>query len=118
MWLKLKWARFFTLAGWDWTLAPRPGFDFSVTLPCNHSECSGSHILLVRVKERNRKELVTMHGNRFSVDQTWASPHVALFGDGPDNTCWVMSHGAGGGQFSVSEWLPEAFQLWSRASHH
>ena len=112
MWLKLRWARFFTLADWQWKLSPRPDFDFVVTFPCRHSECGGSHTLLVRVVERAHDVLARSHSERFSADQMYTEPHPALFGDGPENTYWQMPHGAGGGVESVEQWFPNAHQTW------
>lgn len=117
MWLKLQWARFFTLAGWEWNLSPRQGLDFRVTFPCGHSECNGSHTLFVRVIERSLEALVKSHGTKFSTERIWTEPHPALFGDGLANTYWVMSHGAGGGSESVRQWIPEAAKFWQRAAH-
>jgi hypothetical protein len=115
MWLKLQWARFFTLAGWDWKLSPRPGFDFQVTFPCGHSECYGSHTLIVRVCDKHYDVLKMKHAETFAY--AYFEPNPALFGDGPDNTFWEMSHGAGGGEETVHNWTGEdANQLWKRAA--
>ena len=116
MWLKLRWARFFTLAGWNWKLSPRPGFDFQVTFPCNHSECRGSHTLVVRVCDKHYYALSEKHQQTF--DFPYQEPHAALFGDGPANTYWEMSHGAGGGCETAERWTQhDAKQLWERAAH-
>lgn len=133
MWLKLRWARFFTLAGWNWKLSPRPGFDFQVTFPCDHSDCDGSHTLLVRVCDKHREALGRKHEETFS--NPYETPHPALFGDGPNNTYWEMVHGAGGGVESVSDWMVKdspweqgqagfrfkrdryVNSLWERAAH-
>jgi hypothetical protein len=118
MWLKLRWARFFTLAGWNWKLSPRPGFDFQVTFPCNHSECHGSHTLIVRVVDKCYEALAHKHSETFA----WAynEPNPALFGDGPENTYWEMCHGAGGGSEQVDEWMTspraDVNRLWERAA--
>lgn len=118
MLLKLRWARFFTLAGWDWKLSQRPGFDFQVTFPCNHSECHGSHSLLVRVCEKNHDALVTKHEELWDAGFMYTAPHPALFGDGPDNTHWQMPHGAGGGYETAVNWTKtSANELWERAAH-
>jgi len=117
MWLKLQWARFFTLAGWDWKLSSRPGFDFQVTFPCGHSECQGSHTLIVRVVDKCYEALERKHRETFS-DASWDIPSPALFGNGPDNTFWEMSHGAGGGIETAHNWTQEdANKLWKRAAH-
>ncbi len=118
MYLKLKWARFFTLAGWDWKLAPRhSSFDFRVTFPCVHSECDGSHSLLVRICEKTLEALAAKQMDLWDIDFIYSVPSPALFGDGPENTFWQMSHGAGGGVESVGTWVPDARELWERAAH-
>jgi hypothetical protein len=116
MWLKLRWARFFTLAGWKWKLSPRPGFDFQVTFPCVHSECHGSHTLIVRVCDKTYHALAEKHQQTFSY--AYDDPHPALFGDGPANTYWEMAHGAGGGCETAENWTrTDAKNLWERAAH-
>jgi hypothetical protein len=114
MYLKLRWARFFTLAGWDWKLSPKPDFDFQVTFSCGHSEC-GSHELLVRISEKTHEALIATHKQLWDVHYMYSSPHPALFGDGPDNTHWQMAHGAGGGYASLGAW--GFADLWERAAH-
>jgi len=117
MYLKLKWARFFTLAGWRWNLAASySGFDFHVVRPCKHSECNGSHELKIRIMERRLDLLQKRHGELYSGEDMYASPHPALFGDGPKNTVWQMSHGAGGGLYRLDEWQNNAEELWERAA--
>ena len=117
MWLRLRWARLFTLAGWNWTLASQhTGFDFFVTIPCGNSECHGSHKIAVRVCERNLEALIAKHQDLYDAQRMYESPHPALFGDGPRNTHWQMAHGAGGGTESVSQWLGNADELWERAA--
>lgn len=117
MWLKLRWARFFTLAGLEWKLANRPGFDFILTIPCSHSECSGSHILRVRVSEKTHDALARKHGELYDAGEMYTEPHPALFGDGPKNTHWQMPHGAGGGTESLDQWVRNSQELWERAVH-
>ena len=116
MLLKLQWARFFTLAGWEWKLSAKPRFDFEVSFPCSHSECSGSHSVLVRVVELGHQALEKAHSAEFSPDDIWASPHPALFGNGPANTFWVMPHGAGGGVESADRWAENATQVWMQSA--
>jgi hypothetical protein len=118
MLLKLRWARFFTLARWDWKLSTRPEFDFEVTFPCGHSECSGTHSVLVRVVELSYNALEKAHGAEFSPDETWTSPHPALFGNGPVNTFWVMPHGAGGGAERATEWADNPNRIWEQTAHN
>jgi hypothetical protein len=114
--LQLRWARFFTLAGWKWKLAsPYSGFDFHVTIPCEHSECNGSHELSVRIQEKTLEVLNTQHDELFSVDEMYAEPHPALFGNGPKNTVWQMVHGAGGGVFRLDGWSSDFEILWEKS---
>jgi len=118
MYLKLRWARFFTLAGWNWKLSSKPGFDFEVTFPCCHSECRGHHSLLIRVSEKTHEALTRKHGELFDAHFMYSSPHPALFGDGPRNTHWQMSHGAGGGCETAQNWTQQdANYLWERAAY-
>jgi hypothetical protein len=117
MYLKLRWARFFTLAGWNWTLAPQQTMaDFLVTIPCSHSECNGSHVIAVRVCEKSGEALERKHHDMYATNRAYTQPHPALFGDGPENTYWEMSHGAGGGTEKVGGWIPNAGKLWERAA--
>src|SRR5262249_51351391 len=50
--LHSRWARFMTLAGWQWQYQPGTWFDWSpdfrASFSCGHSEC-GRHTLLVTV---------------------------------------------------------------------
>ena len=134
MWLKLRWARFFTLAGWDWKISARPGFDFEVTFPCEHGDCHGSHTLIVRVSDKCYDALRNKHAETFA--HPYEEPNPALFGDGPENTFWEMAHGAGGGCEQVADWMVkdspweevpgtkmkvkgcrEVNTLWERAAH-
>ena len=114
--LKLRWARFFTTVGWDWRLSSQPGFDFKVTIPCTHSECGGSHVLLVQVAEQERDALAASYHKRFTSDEVWSEPHPALFGDGPQNTHWEMPHGAGGGTVDVTHWVHGADRIWRESA--
>jgi len=122
MWLKLKWARFFTLAGWQWSLSSRPDFDFKVHVPCWKEDCADArnthhHVLLVRVVNQHRAALEETHGKRFHTDQMYQEPHPALFGDGPDSTVWQMAHGDGGGIYDLVSFTSNGGRLWERANH-
>ena len=116
MHLKLLWARFFTLAGWNWKLSTIPGFDFQVHFRCYHSECKDGHTLRVRVCDKPRYVLQEQYQ---SFSYPYEEPNPALFGDGPANTYWEMVHGHGGGEGRVKScWTPQdADWLWERASH-
>ena len=116
MHLKLRWARFFTLVGWHWTLAAKhAGYDFNLTIPCGKSDCNGSHQLDVRISKNSYGELIAEHDRLFAVEDMYRSPHPALFGHGPDQTHWQMVHGDGGGYYHITTWLGNADELWERA---
>jgi hypothetical protein len=116
--LLLRWARFFTLAGWNWRIASVPFFHFLVTFPCGHSEC-GSHELLIRVIPHWSYALLQKeHDARFTVEEMYGALVPALFGSSLEDTYWQMGHGDGGGCYSVSTFgglgLPE---LWKQAEN-
>lgn len=115
-WLNLRWARFFTLAGWKWKLSTRPGFDFEVSFPCHHSECPDGHTLLVRVCNM---PLYYLREKYRAFEYPYHAPNPALFGDGPANTYWEMVHGHGGGEGQVENcWTQQDVNwLWERAAH-
>lgn len=115
-WLKLRWARFFTLAGRKWRLSSRPGFDFEVSFPCYHIECTGVHTLLVRVSKMPPYDLQEKYR---AFQHPYEAPNPALFGDGPANTYWEMVHGHGGGEGRVENcWTRQDVNwLWEQAAH-
>jgi hypothetical protein len=125
--LEARWAAFFNLAGWQWHVNPAPvgnwAADFRVTFPCDHSECGGSHTLLVAVLPISSTEDFATHpclklsgsdireaykGWGVSVDAG------AAFGTSPKATTWQMSHGSGGGIFEVDFWVNDADALWTK----
>jgi hypothetical protein len=115
MYLKLRWARFFTLAGWHWTLASKhSGFDFLLTLP--GVDEGQEHLLLVRICEKNHEALIAKHNDLWDINFMYSNPHPALFGDGPQNTHWQMAWGGGGGYYSLDSY-PGMNDLWERTSH-
>lgn len=124
--LLARWACFFDLAGWRWARGPvaieewKP--DFRVTFECGHSECSGSHTILVSILAVDRIDSVQGHpalAHRYFVKDSKGA-HLAdagaVFGSNPSATQWEMSHGAGGGIESVLGWVREANSLWAKAS--
>jgi hypothetical protein len=115
VYLKLRWARFFILAGWHWTLSTTPGFDFLVTLP--GLDDGEVHKLLVRISEKTHEALVCKHNDLFDPHFMYRNPHPALFGDGPENTHWQMTWGSGGGDYTVASRVGNARELWERAAH-
>ncbi len=119
------WAAFFDLAGWQWWYNPvsvgnwKP--NFKVKFPCKHSECNGSHTLMVAIipekdisSWRHHPSLsysygVTDNNNKYIADSG------ALFGIGPFSTKWEMAHGSGGGIEDVTNWVNDANKLWKNA---
>lgn len=140
--LEAQWAAFFDLAKWEWWVNPVPVGDwvpdFRVTFQCNHSECSGSHTLLVAVLPlaqidenfKNHPSLQHMYG--FGINDydahtgTYSGAYKdfgvsidagAMFGASPKATTWQMSHGSGGGIENVCDWVDHPESLWSQAAH-
>jgi hypothetical protein len=126
--LHARWAAFFDLAGWIWHTNPAPvgdwSPDFRVTFPCSHSECGGSHTLLVSVLPVST---IDGFGRHPCLDYSYGIPREgssagwigadsgAAFGESPKVTRWEMSHGAGGGMEDVFSWVSNADQLWKQA---
>ena len=115
--LKLRWARFFTLAGWNWKLSRVPGFDFLVEWPGVDRDDNTTHFLHVRICERNHDSLIKKHDSLWDIDYMYSNPHPALFGEGPENTHWQMAWGAGGGYYSVAQYGGHMEKLWERSAH-
>jgi hypothetical protein len=122
--LEARWAAFFDLIGWQHEYEPidLPGWspDFRVVFPCGHSECSGSHSLLVEVKPFF--ELKQFKGHpcmNYAYGAGIPADASAAFGANPEVTQWEMGHGAGGGVFDLLFWidgLPYS-RLWSQAGN-
>ncbi len=116
--LKLRWARFFTIAGWDWSLSRNPRFDFLVKWPGVDSDDNCEHFLHVRVCDESREELASRRAGIWDATQTYTSPHPALFGDGPENTFFSLIWGMGGGEYSLPSFgKPGMREIWERAAH-
>ncbi|WP_413791120.1 MULTISPECIES: hypothetical protein [unclassified Pseudomonas] len=120
--LLARWAAFFDLAGWQWNTSVSPVFnwkpDFMVTFPCGHSECGGSHTLLVSVLPVDTIDSLRAHPAirqpycvRDESDQILADGG-ALFGNGPNATHWEITHGAGGGYEDVYFRVNDAARFW------
>ena len=130
--LEAQWAAFFDLAKWDWRVNPAPvgdwAPDFRVTFPCNHSECSGSHTLLVAILPLAHQEdlkghpsLLHIYGIHQAYNEEYRLHGVsidagAIFGASPRASTWVMSHGSGGGVESVVDWVNHPDSLWTQAA--
>jgi hypothetical protein len=134
--LEARWAAFFDLAGWSWEYEPidLEGWtpDFRVTFQCGHSQCDGSHTLLVEVKPYftlsdfnghpcmeypygfRRVRMIQMNVIYTSTDCIPADASAA-FGANPDVTHWEMIHGSGGGVEDISCRVDNYDDLWKRA---
>jgi hypothetical protein len=126
--LEARWAAFFDLIEWQHEYEPidLPGWspDFRVVFPCGHSECTGSHSLLVEIKPYFDVKQFKGHscldfaygmsdsGNKIPADAS------AGFGNNPEVSYWAMSHGAGGGEDCLLNWMPSGYSYcWSEAGN-
>lgn len=125
--LHARWAAFFDLAKWTWHTNPAPVGDwcpdFRVSFPCNHSECSGSHTLLVSVLPVSSTDDFGRHpclNYSYGIPREGSSAdHIgvdggAAFGESPKVTQWEMAHGAGGGMENIYNWVWNADQIWTQ----
>jgi hypothetical protein len=128
--LEARWAAFFDLAGWEWHVNPVSvddwSPDFRVTFECGHSECGGSHTLLVAVLPISKIENFEFHPclsyrygvpDRFKGEGQSAEDGGAAFGNGPSVTRWEISHGSGGGAEDLYFRVPNADELWRQTEH-
>jgi hypothetical protein len=126
--LEANWAAFFDLAGWRWDVNPEPvenwAPDFRVSFDCWHSECGGSHSLLIAVLPLSTIEDFGRHpctqyyygGYIPETDSTRISEDSsAAFGINPSATYWQMVHGSGGGIENVFTRIPNSNELWKKA---
>jgi hypothetical protein len=120
--LLARWAAFFDLAGWQWNtnISPISNWkpDFKVTFPCGHSECSGSHTLLISVLPVPTIDSLDGHPavrqpyHLQDESGQWLADGGALFGNNPDATYWDIVHGAGGGPENVHFRVHDAARFW------
>lgn len=141
--LEARWAAFFDLIGWQHEYEPidLPGWspDFRVVFPCGHSECLSHHSLLVEVKPFFELKQFEGHpcmdypygyrdGGHFdSTDVLVAEGKTsyeipadasAAFGNNPEVTYWEMSHGSGGGEDCLLNWIEPGYsRLWKQAGN-
>lgn len=125
--LEAHWAAFFDLVGWEWRVnSAHVGNwlpDFRVTFPCDHSECAGTHTLLVAVLPVSEIEAFKHHPcltHFFGINGDdrgqFASVNAgAGFGNSPKVTTWQFSHGSGGGVYDVEFFVPNADAIWAKA---
>lgn len=125
--LEATWAAFFDLVEWQWAINPAPiddwKPDFLVTFPCGHSECSGSHTILISVLAISDVKEVRGHpalAHEWSVENSTGKKVAdagAIFGLDPSVTFWVMIHGSGGGEERVEEWIGnrDSMAIWKKA---
>lgn len=124
--LEARWAVFFDMIGWRWWYEPLDyeGWtpDFRVEFPCGHSECSGTHSLLVEIKpyfDISEFKRHPAYEKRFCFEQN--AP--ACFGATPDVVEWEMAHGAGGGiETDIRPWIRSDYhgildELWNAAGN-
>lgn len=133
--LEARWAAFFDLAGWQHEYEPidLPGWspDFRVEFLCGHSGCEktegkrdGSHVLLVEVKPYFHLEQFKGHASGHyagcGLGKNWTPElccSAARFGANPEVTHWIMSHGSGGGDEHLIDWVPNHDTLWRQAGN-
>ena len=124
--LEARYAAFFDLAGWAWEYEPLVlnGWtpNFRVTFPCGHSECNATHILLVEVQPYfNISDFEGHPGNKYhwgwDYDKNVALPFdaSACFGISPEVSSFMMTHGAGGGEDRITDWVHNWEALWETA---
>lgn len=96
--------------------------------PCDHLECGPSHVLLVAVLPVDDAKAFADHRSQHHIygintDGPGENPELSLhtdvdagagFGSSPEATVWQFAHGAGGGIFSVAEWVDDSIPLWRR----
>lgn len=126
--LEARWAAFFDLIGWKWEYEPIDinGWtpDFRVTWPCSHSECSGSHSILVEVKPYYSIDDFEGHpclGYPFGIgkdDEKIPADAAAAFGIDYTVTEWEMVHGVGGGIDTIETWVHADLEaMWKEAGN-
>ena len=130
--LEARWACFFDLAAWKWDYEPIDlvGWtpSFRVEFPCSHTQCAGSHVLLVDVKPfYHISDFTGMRCMDFSFGicespdgsiETIPANASAAFGIHPEVSQWDMSHGAGGGTESIKRWVDgDVRELWNTAGN-
>ena len=124
--LLAQWAAFFDLADWKWSRGVAPVGDwipdYRATFDCSHSECNGSHTILISVLPVS--DISTVKGHP-AISHAWGvtgsdgmsiADAGALFGTSPSNTDWQMAHGAGGGINDTTYWADDAEALWVKAN--
>lgn len=125
--LHAQWAALFDLAGWTWrtNVASIDDWqpDFWVSFPCGHSECGATHEILVSVLPVRTLDGVRSHpalSHSYDVKDKRGKRVAdagAVFGVNPSITAFEISHGAGGGTFTVDFWLEgRANALWDQAA--
>ena len=124
--LEARYAAFFDLAGWAWEYEPLvlDGWtpNFKVTFPCGHSECGDTHVLLVEVKPYSLlSDFEGRPGTKYNwgwdYDKNVALPFdaSACFGINPKVSLFMISHGSGGGEYGIPDWVGNWEELWKAA---
>ncbi|RVJ01356.1 hypothetical protein CN178_23485 [Sinorhizobium medicae] len=126
--LEARWAAFFDLANWEWWVNPAPvgdwSPDFKVQFRCSHSECSGSHSLLVAIVPVDKIDDAGKHpalAQIYMIKGPGSEHHTnidagAVFGTSPSVSQFQMSHGPGGGSFDIGFWVDSPNALWAKAA--
>lgn len=123
--LLAQWAAFFDLAEWKWSaeIAPINNWkpDFRAVFKCHHSECRGSHTILISVLPIDKLSDIEGHpalNYRYGIvnqDKKHIADAGAIFGSNPGVSLWEMSHGSGGGIEEIDNWVNDAIILWEKA---
>lgn len=135
--LEAQWAAFFDLIEWKWEYEPidlvswTP--DFRVEFKCGRPECGGwgsEHSLLIEVKPfYSIDEFIghpcmdypygVFYDENGITEYCIPADASAAFGINPSVTQWEMCHGAGGGVFTIENWIGFEFDidmLWKQAN--
>lgn len=108
--LEARWAAFFDLVGWAWEYEPLDlvGWvpDFRVTFSCGNSNCEPFHELLAEVKPfYSIKQFAGLPVEKNAFGQAYGSDGGLMLGQNPKVSGWEMTHGSGGGFYTLEEWV-------------
>lgn len=117
--LEATWAAFFDLMEWKWQYEPIDlrGWtpDFLLKIPCDHPDCPDTHDLFVEVKPfRSPREFCDHILTRFNKPF-----EISAIGVGIDlwvSTEWEMTHGEGGGVYTLPDWYRVKRWCWENVT--